>query len=143
MEVVWCLILFFFFILKTSTLNIITPGHSIKDGETLISAGGSFELGFFSPGSSRSRYVGIWYKKVSTGTVVWVANREAPIFDLSGVIRFSNQGILTLLNSTNQVVWSSNTSRTVQDPVLQLLESGNLVVKDRNDESREVFVAKF
>ncbi|XP_022753204.1 G-type lectin S-receptor-like serine/threonine-protein kinase At4g27290 isoform X2 [Durio zibethinus] len=132
MEVVWCLILFSF-ILKASTLEIITPGQSIKDGETLISAGGSFEVGFFSPGSSKSRYVGLWYKKVSTGTVVWVANREAPVFDTSGVLNFSNQGILTLLNSTKLVVWSSNTSRTVQDPVLQLLESGNLVVKDRND----------
>ncbi|XVF70460.1 hypothetical protein PTKIN_Ptkin11bG0163400 [Pterospermum kingtungense] len=136
MEVVWCLILFSFLILKISTLETINPGQSMKDGETLISAGGSFELGFFSPGSSKNRYVGIWYKKVS----IWVANREAPIFDTSGVLSFSNQGILTILNSTRTVIWSSNTSRTAQDPVLQLLDSGNLIVRDRNDNNPQNFL---
>ncbi|XP_022717014.1 G-type lectin S-receptor-like serine/threonine-protein kinase At4g27290 isoform X1 [Durio zibethinus] len=138
MEVIWYLVLFSF-ILRTSTLKIITPGQSIKDGETLISVGESFELGFFSPGSSKSRYVGIWYKNIPSRTVVWVANREAPIFDHSGVLSFGNQGILTLLNSTKTVVWSSNTSRTAQYPVLQLLESGNLVAKDRNDNNPQNF----
>ncbi|OMO90118.1 S-locus glycoprotein [Corchorus olitorius] len=112
----------------------MTPGQSLKDNETLVSAGGLFELGFFSPGSSKSRYVGIWYKKVSSGTVVWVANREAPLFDRSGVVIFNDQGIFTLMNSTRTVVWSSSTSTTVQNPVAQLLETGNLVVKDRNDD---------
>ncbi|XVF04052.1 hypothetical protein REPUB_Repub05bG0047800 [Reevesia pubescens] len=109
----------------------------MKDGETLVSAGGSFELGFFSPGSSKSRYLGIWYKKVSTGTVVWVANREASVSDTSGVLSVNDRGILAILNRTRSIVWSSNTSRNAQDPVAQLLESGNFVVKDRNDTDPE------
>ncbi|OMO63706.1 S-locus glycoprotein [Corchorus capsularis] len=118
-----------------SIVDMMTPGQSLKDNETLVSAGGLFELGFFSPGSSKSRYVGIWYKKVSSRTVVWVANRESPLFDRSGVLIFSDQGILTIVNSTRSVVWSSNTSTTVQNPVAQLLETGNLVVKDRKPEN--------
>ncbi|KAK8706115.1 hypothetical protein V6N13_049692 [Hibiscus sabdariffa] len=44
-------------------------------------------MGFFSPRYSKGRYLGIWYKKVSTGTVVWVAKREASVSDASGVLR--------------------------------------------------------
>lgn len=32
-------------------------------------------LALFSPGSTKNRYLGIWYKKISIKTVVWVANR--------------------------------------------------------------------
>ena len=135
MELVLCLFTFFFSITGTSTQDIIIPGKSIKDGETLISAGGSFELGFFSPGSSKNRYVGLWYKKVSSGTVVWVANRETPVSDSSGVLSITSQGILALLNGNNSLVWSSNTSKTAQNPLAQLLESGNLVVKERDRKS--------
>lgn len=137
MEVVLCLFLFFFSITGTSTQDIIIPGQSIKDGKTLVSASGSFELGFFSPGSSKNRYVGIWYKKVSNGTVVWVANRETPVSDRSGILCITSQGILALLNGSNGLVWSSNTSKTAQDPVAQLMESGNLVVKERNENNLE------
>ncbi|GMJ10246.1 hypothetical protein like AT4G27290 [Hibiscus trionum] len=138
MELLLCLFIFFFPIIRTSTTqDIIFPGKSIKDGETLISAGGSFELGFFSPGSSKNRYVGIWYKNVSSGTVVWVANRETPVSDKSGVLSVTGQGILTLLDGKHSLVWSSNMSKPARSPVVQLLESGNLVVQERNDNNLE------
>ncbi|MFS7907343.1 putative non-specific serine/threonine protein kinase [Helianthus anomalus] len=41
-----------------------------------------FEIGFFRPEKSMNRYLGIWYKKISTGTGVWVANRETPITNI-------------------------------------------------------------
>ncbi|KAM0068399.1 putative non-specific serine/threonine protein kinase [Helianthus debilis subsp. tardiflorus] len=69
-----------------------------------------FELGFFSPGNSKNRYLGIWYKKISTGTVVWVANRETPITDNSGMFKVSNNGTLVILSGGNIVVWSSNST---------------------------------
>lgn len=44
-------------------------------------------------------------------------------------------GLLVLLNDTNGVIiWSSNTSRPVKNAVAKLLDSGNLVVKDANDD---------
>ncbi|XP_034212031.1 G-type lectin S-receptor-like serine/threonine-protein kinase At4g27290 isoform X1 [Prunus dulcis] len=126
------LLISFIRISTTTALDTITPSRSMRDGETLISAGGSFQLGFFSPGTSKGRYLGIWYS-VHTETVVWVANRETPLGDSSGVLKVTEQGLLVLLNSTNRIVWSSNSSTTAGNPVSQLMDSGNLVVKDGNE----------
>ncbi|KAH7544253.1 hypothetical protein JRO89_XS15G0136300 [Xanthoceras sorbifolium] len=132
---------FLFFILGTSAVqDTITPSQSIRDGETLVSAGGTFELGFFSPGNSTRRYLGIWYARVSNRTVAWVANRETPLTDHSGVLNVTQQGILVVLDGMNRRFWSSNTSRTAKNPVVQLLESGNLAVKDGNDDDPENFL---
>jgi hypothetical protein len=125
----------------STTLDTVTPSQPISDGQTIVSPGESFELGFFSPGSSRNRYLGIWYKKISMGTVVWVANREAPLFDHLGVLKVTPQGNLVLLNSTKGIVWSSNTSRAAENiPDARLLESGNLVVEDGNDDGPDKYL---
>lgn len=116
------------FLNPSNTLDTVTPIQSIRDGDTLVSTNRRFQLGFFSPGNSKGRYVGIWYTK-SSGIVVWVANRNTPLNDHSGVLKVTN-GVVILLNSTNSVAWSSNTSRTSENPVLELLDNGNLVVKD-------------
>lgn len=118
--------------------DIITSDLPVKDGQTIISVSQSFELGFFSPGTSNYRYVGIWYKK-SPGTVVWVANRNKPLTDKSGVLTIDNRGNLVLLDQTKNTIWSSNVSSIIAGPEAQLLDSGNLVVRDngsgRNTES--------
>ncbi|KAG6662164.1 hypothetical protein CIPAW_03G224400 [Carya illinoinensis] len=44
----------------------------------------------------------------------------------------TDEGFLALLNRTNNIVWSSNSSRRAENPVAQLLDNGNLVVKDGN-----------
>ena len=139
-------ILFFFSstllsIFRTSAaVDTITQAQSIDDGETIVSAGGDFELGFFSPGSSENRYLGIWYKKISTGTVVWVADRDVPLNDSSGILKLDERGTLVLLNKANMTIWSSNSSRSVQSPVAQLLDTGNLVVRNENDSDPENFL---
>ncbi|KAK9016793.1 hypothetical protein V6N11_079286 [Hibiscus sabdariffa] len=107
----------------------LNTSNSIRDGDTLVSPGGVFELGFFTPGSSSRRYLGIWYSN-SVTSVPWVANREVPLNDTSGVVEVTDQGILVLLDGNRSIVWSSNASRPVRSPVVQLLDSGNLVVKD-------------
>ncbi|GKV50580.1 hypothetical protein SLEP1_g57283 [Rubroshorea leprosula] len=105
---------------------------NLSDGATLVSNDGSFELGFFSSGSStKSRYLGIWLKKISVQTVVWVANRCDPINDTSGVLMINSTGNLVLLSQSGSVVWAPNSRNGAQNPVLQLSDSGNLVLKDR------------
>ncbi|KAJ0045511.1 hypothetical protein Pint_04393 [Pistacia integerrima] len=127
----YCFISFIFF----ASINLllaadnITPDVSIQDGETLISSAQRFELGFFSPGNSKNRYLGIWYKK-SPETVVWVANRNNPILDSNGVLSISENGNLVLLSNTKSIVWSSNISVNVENPVAQLLDTGNFVLMD-------------
>ncbi|KAL5736150.1 hypothetical protein ACOSQ2_030938 [Xanthoceras sorbifolium] len=126
--------------ITTTTQDRITLGQSIRDSETVVSADERFELGFFNPGTSRSRYLGIWYKKVTPVTTVWVANRDTPISDSSGILRINARGFLVLLNSTNDIVWSSNALRTAQNPVAVLFNSGNLIVKDGNDNNPDNFL---
>nr|XP_027127297.1 G-type lectin S-receptor-like serine/threonine-protein kinase At4g27290 isoform X1 [Coffea arabica] len=120
--------------------DTLTTTQFIKDGETIISAGGSFVLGFFSPSNSNNRYVGIWYQKISIPTVVWVANREVPLINTSGVLEVIKPGLLVLRNGTNSIIWSTNSSTSVPNPVAQLLETGNLVVKDENQDNLEMFL---
>ncbi|KAF9597667.1 hypothetical protein IFM89_020547 [Coptis chinensis] len=111
----------------------LTPSQSIIDGQTLISKGAIFELGFFSPSNSKDRYLGIWYKKVSVQTVVWVANRDSPLNDTSGALKIGSIGNIVILNRTQSVIWSSNTSNAVENPIVELLDSGNLVLRDVKD----------
>ena len=115
----------------------ITSNGSIKDGETLVSEGRTFELGFFSPGNSMNRFLGIWYMNELSAhkDVTWVANRETPLIDRSGFLNFTQQGVLLLINGNSDIIWSSNTTKNVESPVMQLLDSGNLVVKDGKDNS--------
>ncbi|TKY49022.1 G-type lectin S-receptor serine/threonine-protein kinase [Spatholobus suberectus] len=112
------------------TINTIQP---INDGQIIVSPGKTFALGFFSPGNSKNRYVGIWYNKILTQTVVWVANRDNPLIDSSGVLKLNETGVLVLLNHNKSVIWSSNTTRSARYPVAKLLDSGNLIVQDGND----------
>ncbi|KAM0002222.1 putative protein kinase RLK-Pelle-DLSV family [Helianthus debilis subsp. tardiflorus] len=105
----------FFFLMLTSSnssSNIIAVNKNLSDGETIISGDATFELGFFSPGSSRNRYLGIWYKSTTPCVVVWVANRETPLIDTSGIVKLDSQGTLSLVNGSGITIWSSNSSTT-------------------------------
>ncbi|XP_022753210.1 G-type lectin S-receptor-like serine/threonine-protein kinase At4g27290 [Durio zibethinus] len=123
-------LLMFLSIMKLSfAVDTIAAAQSISDGQTLVSSSQSFELGFFSPGNSKNRFLGVWYKNLS-GAVVWVANRNSPIAGAGGVLTINSDGNLILYDGTNSTVWSSNISRKAEGPVAQLLDSGNFVVKD-------------
>ncbi|GKV51534.1 hypothetical protein SLEP1_g58179 [Rubroshorea leprosula] len=82
---------------------------NLSDGATLVSNDGSFELDFFSSGSStKSRYLGIWLKKISVQTVVWVANRCDPINDTSGVSMINSTGNLDrIAGKSETLLWQS------------------------------------
>jgi len=114
--------------------DTIAQSTSISDGSSLISKDGSFELGFFSPGSSSNRYVGLWYKNIPVRRVVWVLNRDNPIKDDSSKLTISQDGNLRLLSHNESLVWwSSNTTTKASNPVLQLLDNGNLVLRDEKE----------
>ncbi|KAF2303588.1 hypothetical protein GH714_019713 [Hevea brasiliensis] len=126
------LFLFFHFCISIDT---ITPTQFIKDGDILVSKGERFALGFFSPGTSTRRYVGIWYNKVSEQTVVWVGNRDNPINDASGVLTINSQGNLVLYEKNQTIpLWSTNFSTSTSNSMAQLQDSGNLVLLQRDTE---------
>ena len=120
-------------------IDTISLAQSIRDGETLVSASQSFELGFFTPGNSNNRYLGIWYK-FNPSTVVWVANRKNPITDKQGMLVMNDDGNLVLLSKDKKIIWSTNSSRVLENPVGQLLDSGNLVIRDNINMSSDSYV---
>nr|DAD20701.1 TPA_asm: hypothetical protein HUJ06_022164 [Nelumbo nucifera] len=126
--------LIFYFIISvfidvSIAADAITP-KSISDGQTQVSSRQIFELVFFSPGKSKGRYVGIWYKNISVRTYVWVANRENPLTDSSRVLMITDNENLILINQTRSIFWSSNSSTRAKNLVAKLLDSGNLVIRD-------------
>lgn len=108
--------------------------QSLTGDQTLVSKEGHFELGFFSPGNSKKYYIGIWYRKVSPQTVIWVANREVPISNtLSAELKMTENGNLDLLSSSSssRLVWSTkSTSYPVNSTVAVILDTGNLVLRN-------------
>ncbi|KAK6142301.1 hypothetical protein DH2020_022649 [Rehmannia glutinosa] len=102
-------------------LDTLSPNQTLADGDVMVSPGQIFELGFFS----KSRYLGIWYK-ATPDIIVWVANRKNPIIGSQVVLTLSQNGTLVLSSTT--MIWSSNSSRPTSNPILQLLDTGNLVL---------------
>ncbi|XP_022875804.1 G-type lectin S-receptor-like serine/threonine-protein kinase At4g27290 [Olea europaea var. sylvestris] len=129
-----------FYILLLSLLSgfrraadTLSSNGTITYGETLESSGQSFELGFFSPNNSGKWYIGIWYKKFPE-IIVWIANRETPLRNSSGVLTITPNGDLAIMNATTgDIFWSSNSSKNEPATVAQLLESGNLVLRRKDD----------
>ncbi|KAJ0538359.1 putative bulb-type lectin domain-containing protein [Helianthus annuus] len=133
----------FFLMLGTSrSSDTIAVHQNNSDGQTIVSGNAKFELGFFSLGTSKNRYLGIWFKNTSSQTIVWVANRETPLTDKLGLVILDNQGNLSLVNGSGKVTWSSNSlaSGTNINLVVQLLNTGNLVIKNGNATNNESFV---
>ncbi|KAK6932441.1 PAN/Apple domain [Dillenia turbinata] len=111
-----------------SSLDTIKPNQVFRDGDILISKNKTFAFGFFKPGSSVQSYLGIWYNKIPEKTFVWVANRDNPINNSSGVLLINRSGNLVLLDESRKVqVWSTNVSSKTSN-IAQLLDSGNLVL---------------
>ncbi|KAL5712190.1 hypothetical protein ACHQM5_014386 [Ranunculus cassubicifolius] len=139
-------------ILLTDTIPIraytLTPSDTMTDGQTLTSQGGMFKLGFFTPSPhSKKRYLGIWFNTLPVQTVVWVANRDSPLWGTSGVLKIGSTGNLNLVmmfNQTENIIWSTNTSEQVKYPIVEFLESGNLVLRDsKNPDSKRFLWQSF
>ncbi|XP_040371197.1 receptor-like serine/threonine-protein kinase SD1-8 isoform X2 [Rosa chinensis] len=114
--------------------DTITTNQSLSGDQTIVSAGGVFELGFFNPGSSSKYYIGIWYKDLD---VVWVANREQPITDTSSSELRISDGNLVLFNESKSPIWSTNVSSTSGTSIRAvLLDNGNLVLRAGSNSSQ-------
>ncbi|XP_058745957.1 G-type lectin S-receptor-like serine/threonine-protein kinase At4g27290 [Vicia villosa] len=121
-------------------VDTIKISESITNGMTLVSQGDKFVLGFFSPMDSNKSYLGIWYKNIPDKTIVWVANGVKPINDsTSGILTLNKTGSL-VLEQNDKVVWYTTSQQGSLNPVAQLLDSGNLVVRDENETNPEAYL---
>ncbi|KAF7112197.1 hypothetical protein RHSIM_RhsimUnG0256300 [Rhododendron simsii] len=123
-------LIFSFSLFANALTDTILQGQLVRASTTITSSGDEFELGFFiqSKYSTMNSYLGVWYKRVSVQTVVWVANRDYPFAGSSAVLTIAAdvnlvrmQGRITYMLSN--ISSSGNTSATFMD-------SGNLVLVD-------------
>ncbi|KAJ1290707.1 hypothetical protein BS78_02G266000 [Paspalum vaginatum] len=124
----------------------LARGESLSPGQTLVSDGGAFALGFFAPSNAAPgrQYVGIWYNSIPVQTVVWVANRDAPVTvdgrSPSGNNSSSAPSLaltsdassnLALSDARGRVVWATNITAPAGSAgsTAVLLNTGNLVLR--------------
>ncbi|TVU10317.1 hypothetical protein EJB05_43840, partial [Eragrostis curvula] len=91
----------------------LVPGKPLYPGSTIVSNGGSFAFGYFSPSNSTPAklYLGIWYTNISQLTVVWVANRETPATNATSsapALSLTNTSNLVLSDADGGVLWTTD-----------------------------------
>ncbi|KAL0801050.1 hypothetical protein Bca101_056226 [Brassica carinata] len=131
---IFVFILFPAFSVSAKTLSS-TESLTISSNKSIVSRNGTFELGFFTPGSSSRWYLGIWYKKISIRTYVWVANRDNPLSHPNGSLKISDNNLVIFDHSSNTPVWSTNLTvgTSKSQVVAELLDNGNFVLRDSNN----------
>ncbi|KAL6844623.1 hypothetical protein ACP4OV_025282 [Aristida adscensionis] len=124
----------------------LLPGKPLSPGAAIISGGGVFAMGFFSPSNSAPEklYLGIWYNNIPSLTVVWVANRATPATAASAPsLAVTNTSNLVLSDGNGRVLWTSGGAATAVasspppppmssssgPPVAVLMDTGNLVLR--------------
>ncbi|KAL7586335.1 hypothetical protein Lser_V15G40252 [Lactuca serriola] len=112
-----------------SAKDNITTGEFINDGpDYLESSGKKFQMGFFPHGKTEiRRYVGIWYTR-DPKTVVWVANRDNPLMDSTGILTVAEDGSAKLLNGKQVEYFSTDISVGASSTALKLLDDGNAIL---------------
>ncbi|XP_057834091.2 G-type lectin S-receptor-like serine/threonine-protein kinase At2g19130 [Cryptomeria japonica] len=116
--------------------DTLSLGASLTGNQTIISKNGTFELGFFTPNGS-NWYIGIWYAQIPEKTYVWVANRETPARNRTGVLKLSREGKLVLFNAEGVSIWSVNTTNNASRAVI--LDSGNFLLLNNDNKSGTVW----
>lgn len=117
----------------------IMLGASLTGNETRISRKGTFELGFFNLNNNNAKnwYIGIWYATGSQQTIAWVANRQHPMQNASGVFNLTEDGSLRL-SYGGSIVWSSNGNGKKPSSAV-ITDSGNLAVLSAQNSSEIIW----
>ncbi|KAB2032819.1 hypothetical protein ES319_D05G403900v1 [Gossypium barbadense] len=102
----------------------------MKASGQLTSSANTFELGFFSLGSTNI-YLVIRMKNVPTKDIVWVANRDLPFTGSSMILSINGDGHLVIVNDRTTYRVSDDPSSS-QNVSATLLDSGNLVLRNGN-----------
>ena len=110
-------------------LDTLKSGEILYSNETLVSAGGVFELGFFSFSESSDMYLGIWIKNDGNKKPVWVANRAEPLVDSSGFLKIRYDGNLVLSDRrATTVIVNNGALAGSNETSSRILDSGNLIL---------------
>jgi hypothetical protein len=109
------------------------PGSSLsvekEQTNILRSQDGTFTCGFYSIYTNAFTF-SIWYTNSANKTVVWTANRGRPVHARGAVVTLQKDGALVLTDYDGAVVWQAEGDDSAGVRYAQLLDTGNLVMKN-------------
>ncbi|XP_072955083.1 putative receptor protein kinase ZmPK1 [Typha angustifolia] len=100
------------------------------DSDILVSPNHIFKCGFYRVGLNAYTF-SVWFSHSAENTTAWTANRDRPVNGVGSRFTFGKDSRVVLSDVDGAIVWSTNTNSTRAEQV-QLLDSGNLVVRDPN-----------
>ncbi|KAI3666966.1 hypothetical protein L6452_42007 [Arctium lappa] len=122
-------------IISSSSSSSLTRGSSLavenKD-DLLVSPNGLFTAGFHQVGENAYGFA-VWFSQQTTTesrVVVWMANRDAPFNGKQSKLSLWKDGNLVLIDAGRNVIWSTKTKSSSSSLVLQLHNTGNLMLHD-------------
>ncbi|KAL7596816.1 hypothetical protein Lser_V15G31137 [Lactuca serriola] len=126
---------FFFFFLSYLFFSVhgLTGGSSLSVENTndiLVSPNRVFTAGFHQVGYNAYCF-SVWFTdqpKFGGPTVVWMANRDAPVNGKYSKLSLFKDGNLALIDAGQSIIWSTHTKSTSSSFLLQLHDTGNLVL---------------
>nr|XP_043609728.1 putative receptor protein kinase ZmPK1 [Erigeron canadensis] len=119
--------------------SYLTRGTSLsvenKD-QLLVSSDGLFTAGFHQVGVNAYAFA-VWFSEQTTPgegrMVVWMANRDTPVNGKQSKLSLSENGNLVLTDAGDFIIWSTNTKSMTAEVLLQLQNTGNLVLHEGKD----------
>ncbi|XP_023750920.1 putative receptor protein kinase ZmPK1 [Lactuca sativa] len=127
--------------LFTYSSSISSPAHAIPKGssisvdrknDNLVSPNSLFTAGFYEVGINAYCF-SIWLIEPQSQnvnpTVVWMANRDAPVNGKHSKLFLHDNGNLVLQDADQSIVWSTETKSASDSLTLQLEDTGNLVLR--------------
>ena len=117
----------------------ISQSQSLSFGKTIVSPRGTFELGFFNLGNPNKSNLGILVQEYLVSRHCLVANGGNPINDSSALLRLKSSDHLVLTHN-NTVVWSTSSPKEAMNPVAELLDSGNVVIREPSAANQEAYL---
>ncbi|XP_019191575.1 PREDICTED: receptor-like serine/threonine-protein kinase SD1-6 isoform X1 [Ipomoea nil] len=130
-SVVSCLTYCCNFVFFCHAFDTLREGQTLQNGETLVSANGIFELGFFGTGDpGGNHYLGTWLKKDVHKKAFWVANRDNPVYGETGnlTIRYDGNLVISDVRIYPNIVVNSEMLATGGNTRATLVDSGNFVL---------------
>ncbi|GKV43377.1 hypothetical protein SLEP1_g50675 [Rubroshorea leprosula] len=127
-----------------SATDTLDRGKQLRFGELLESSNNLFKLGFFQFDRYYYSFLGIWYNdttwyrdgddNIVVQYPVWIANRNAPIFDKSTSLSVEGNGSLQILSSESEVIALYSSTRASIHACATLQNDGNFLLHELNSD---------
>ncbi|KAI3804180.1 hypothetical protein L1987_32354 [Smallanthus sonchifolius] len=113
-----------------------SPSHGLTGGSSLfvenkddliVSPNGLFTAGFHQAGQNAYVFA-VWFRD---HTVVWMANRDAPVNGKRSKLSLWKDGNLVLIDAGQYIIWSTKTESESSSVQLKIHNTGNLMLQQQ------------